>query len=156
MSMIPKQAMDANADVQKVVLSGMKIMYAPETAKLLDEGINAEAPLPEKLAMTTAGIMKLVDERSPNGIPPQAVAPGAMLLLFDFAMFLKQTGKENPSEDDIQKAMQMLRPMLVEIFTKHGKGVKGAPPAGMPEQPQQAPQPAPQQPAGLVGATMGA
>ena len=35
--MIPQKAMANNKAVQKVVLSGMKLLYSPSTAKLLDD-----------------------------------------------------------------------------------------------------------------------
>lgn len=144
--MIPQNAMANNKAVQKVVLSGMKLLYSPSTAKLLDDGLKADVPMPQKLAIEIAGIMKLVDERTPKGIPPEAIAPGAVMLLFDLAHFMRQSGAGNPTDEDIQAAIKILQKFLLEIFTKMGKGVQGRG-AAQPQQPQQTQQTQqPQQP----------
>ena len=132
-----------NKAVQKVVLSGMKLLYSPSTAKLLDDGLKADVPMPQKLAIEIAGIMKLVDERTPKGIPPEAIAPGAVMLLFDLAHFMRQSGAGNPTDEDIQAAIKILQKFLLEIFTKMGKGVqgRGAAQSQQSQQPQQTQQP---------------
>lgn len=141
--MIPQNAMANNKAVQKVVLSGMKLLYSPSTAKLLDDGLKADVPMPQKLAIEIAGIMKLVDERTPKGIPPEAIAPGAVMLLFDLAHFMRQSGAGNPTDEDIQAAIKILQKFLLEIFTKMGKGVqgRGAAQSQQSQQPQQTQQP---------------
>ena len=136
-----------NKAVQKVVLSGMKLLYSPSTAKLLDDGLKADVPMPQKLAIEIAGIMKLVDERTPKGIPPEAIAPGAVMLLFDLAHFMRQSGAGNPTDEDIQAAIKILQKFLLEIFTKMGKGVQGS---AQPQQTQPAQQPQQQLPRGLL------
>ena len=148
--MIPQNAMANNKAVQKVVLSGMKLLYSPSTAKLLDDGLKADVPMPQKLAIEIAGIMKLVDERTPRGIPPEAIAPGAVMLLFDLAHFMRQSGAGNPTDDDIQAAIKILQRMLLEIFTKMGKGATGQQQPQQPQQPQPAQQPQQQPPRGLL------
>lgn len=148
--MIPQNAMANNKAVQKVVLSGMKLLYSPSTAKLLDDGLKADVPMPQKLAIEIAGIMKLVDERTPKGIPPEAIAPGAVMLLFDLAQFMRQSGAGNPTDEDIQAAIKILQKFLLEIFTKMGKGVQGAAQTKQPQQPQPAQQPQQQPPRGLL------
>lgn len=156
--MIPQQTTDMNAEVQRVVLAGMKIMYAKETADLLEQTMSNKQPMPQRLAMEIGGLMKLVDERTQKGIAPDAIAPASIMLLFDLAKFIKQSGRGNPTEKDIKQAMILLGPMLKEIFGKHGKGANPpAPPQGQPqpEQPQAQAMP-PQQPTGLIGSAMGA
>lgn len=148
--MIPQNAMANNKAVQKVVLSGMKLLYSPSTAKLLDDGLKADVPMPQKLAIEIAGIMKLVDERTPKGIPPEAIAPGAVMLLFDLAHFMRQSGAGNPTDEDIQAAIKILQKFLLEIFTKMGKGVQGAAQPQQPQQPQPAQQPQQQPQRGLL------
>lgn len=143
--MIPQSAMANNKAVQRVVLSGMKLLYSPSTAKLLDDGLKADVPMPQKLAIEIAGIMKLVDERTPKGIPPEAIAPGAVMLLFDLAQFMRQSGAGNPTDEDIQAAIKILQKFLLEIFTKMGKGATGQQ-QSQPTQPTQQAQQAQQQP----------
>lgn len=148
--MIPQKAMANNKAVQKVVLSGMKLLYSPSTAKLLDDGLKADVPMPQKLAIEIAGIMKLVDERTPKGIPPEAIAPGAVMLLFDLAHFMRQSGAGNPTDEDIQAAIKILHKFLLEIFTKMGKGATGQQQSQQTQQPQPAQQAQQQPPRGLL------
>lgn len=148
--MIPQNAMANNKAVQKVVLSGMKLLYSPSTAKLLDDGLKADVPMPQKLAIEIAGIMKLVDERTPKGIPPEAIAPGAVMLLFDLAHFMRQSGAGNPTDEDIQAAIKILHKFLLVIFTKMGKGATGQQQQQQTQQPQPAQQAQQQPPHGLL------
>lgn len=148
--MIPQNAMANNKAVQKVVLSGMKLLYSPSTAKLLDDALKADVPMPQKLAIEIAGIMKLVDERTPKGIPPEAIAPGAVMLLFDLAHFMRQSGAGNPTDEDIQAAIKILHKFLLVIFTKMGKGATGQQQSQQTQQPQPTQQAQQQPPRGLL------
>ena len=149
--MIPAQAMQNNVAVQKVVLSGMKLLYSPSTRKMLMDGIAADAPMPQKLAMEIAGVMKLIDDRTPSGIPPQAIAPGAIMLLFDLAAFMRQAKIGNPSDEDVMAAIKVMKGLLLELFTKHGKGATAQQQAqSAPAWQQQLAQQPPARPAGLL------
>ena len=106
--------------------------------------------MPQKLAIEIAGIMKLVDERTPKGIPPEAIAPGAVMLLFDLAHFMRQSGAGNPTDEDIQAAIKILQKFLLEIFTKMGKGATGQQQQQQTQQPQPTQQAQQQPPRGLL------
>lgn len=118
---IPQQAIDLQTKVQKIVMAGMKVMYDPQTFQMLLDGITAEMPMPQKLAMEVAGVLKIVDGKSANGLPPETVAPSAMLLMYELAEFMKQSGAGNPTKEDIMGAMPILQKVLVDTFSKSGK-----------------------------------
>ena len=149
---IPQQASDLQTKVQKIVMVGMKIMYDPSMRKTLMAGVTSKIPMPKKLALETAGVMKLIDMKTNAGIPPDAVAPSAVLLMYEFALFMKQSGAGEPTQDDMKAAMVMLQKLLIEVFTKTGKAVTQGRPQ---QQPQPQAQPA-QQPAGLIQQQAGA
>lgn len=62
---VPAAAGDLQSKVQRVVYAGLKLMYAPQMRKMLVEGITAKTPMPQKLAMETAGVMKIM---TANGV----------------------------------------------------------------------------------------
>ena len=142
-----QQAALANEEkVHRVVLAGMKLMYSPETFKMLLSGITKQAPIPQKLAMEVAGVMHLIDQKSQSGLTPDVVAPASVLLLFELAEFMRQSGAGNPTKGDIQAAIQLLQKVVSSVFSKSGKAVTG----GSPQ--QQAPMAPPAAPAGLISA----
>lgn len=148
---IPQQALDLQTQVQKIVLAGMKVMYDPQTFQVLLDGIASNVPLPQKLALEVAGVLKIVDGKSPNGLPPAAVAPAAVLLLYDLAQFMQESKSGNPSPDDLQQALPLLRQALAQAIGQKGKAAQGAnadQPAQQPSAPQQ------QAPTGLIGRQM--
>lgn len=130
---IPQQALSLQDKVQKIVMAGMKVMYDPSTSQMLLDGVTAQTPTPQKLAMEVAGVMTIVHRKSANGLPPETVAPAAMMLLFELAQFMKQAGAGDPSKEDIAAAMPLLRQALSSVF-------KDAPQAAQAAQPQPAPQ----------------
>lgn len=126
---------------EKVVLAGMKVMFDKKTFDLMKNGLlKKDVPIAKRLATETAGLMKLLDGKAKNGIPPQILPSAAAMLLMEMAKFMKEAGADNPTEADIDAALQMLMQLLAQVFMKSGQ-----------PQPQPQPQPAPtQQPAGMI------
>lgn len=146
-----QQAALATEDkVHRVVLAGMKLMYDPKTFPILLSGITKQIPMPQKLAMEVAGVLHLIDQQTQSGLTPDVLAPASILLLFELAGFMRDSGAGNPSKNDIQAAMQIMQKVVATVFARAGKAVTGA-------QPQSAPQAAaaPASP-GLVGTAQGA
>lgn len=113
---IPQQALSMQEKTQRIVMAGMKVMYSPETSKMLTEGMTSDAPMPQKLAMEVAGVMKIVHDKTANGLPPETVAPAAMMLLFELAQFMQQSGAGSPTKDDISAAVPILQNALKSIL----------------------------------------
>ncbi len=143
---IPATAEDLQSKVERVVVAGLKLMYDPKMRKMLVDGTTAKTPLPQKLAMETAGIMKLLKDKAPNGIPPEVVSPAAVMIMFEFALFMKQAGMGTPSPQEMQAAMKILQQLLITVFAP-----RGAPPAASaPAAPVPAPAPAAPAQGGLI------
>ena len=121
--------------LQKVVLAGMKLMYDEKSFKLFKNGIsNTKVPLPERLAMETAGLMKMLMDKAQNRIPPDVLPAAAAMLLMEMAKFIKDAGIEDFTQEDIQKALQIMLKLMKQVFAG------GQAPTPAPQQPPQQPQ----------------
>lgn len=151
MNPIPQQALSLHAKIEKIVMAGMTIMYAPQTRNMLMSGITSQAPMPQKLAMEVAGLMKIIDGKSPSGLPPETVAPASALLMYELADFIKQSGAGSPTPEDIAAALQQLRQIMVKVFSTDSKAVSGGQP---PQAPAAQPMAPPASPPGIIGQQM--
>ena len=153
---IPQQAQDLQKKIQGVVLVSMRIMYDPKMRQTLLNGIKSQMPLPQKLAIEVSGVLKIVDQRTKNGLTPDILVPAAVVLMYEYALFMKQAGLGNPGPDDIKAALPILQQLLVKVFAEGGKAVmRQVQPNAQPA--TQSQQPAPQQPAGgLIAQPAGA
>jgi hypothetical protein len=131
---------------KKVVLAGMKLMYDEKTFELFANGMkNKKIPLPERLAMEAAGLMKMLADKSNGKIPPEIIAPAAAMLLMEMAKFMKDSGLEKPTGADVEKATMMLMDLLKKVLG--GKQAAQPQPPAAPPPPQAPAQP---QPRGLL------
>jgi hypothetical protein len=130
---IPQNELQQQQAVQQAVLAGMRLMYDKKTFPMLLNGMKSATPMPQKLAMETAGIIKLVDEHAPQGLQPEVVAQASVMLLLELVDFMSQAGQK-PTEKDAMDAIGMLKTVLVKVFSKSGKAVKKpAPQQAMPQ-----------------------
>jgi hypothetical protein len=145
MEMNPKDAQH----MAQVVMAGMKLMYDKTTSKMLTKGITRKnVPLPKRLAMETAGLMKLLMDRSQNKIPKQILIPAALTLMVEMAKFMADAGVEKPTKQDMDAAKDALVIIMKRLFGGP-PGPQQAPAA--PQAPAPAPAaPAPEQQGGLM------
>ena len=130
-------------DFEKVVLAGMKLMYDERTFGIFKQGMmKQDVPLPQRLAMEAAGLMKMLMEKSGNKIPPQILPSAAAMLLMEMGKFMAEAGVAKPTSDEIRAATMLLMKMLKSLFSKP----QGQPQGGAPQQPQQPGAQSPQQP----------
>ena len=131
---------DADA-LHRVVLAGMKLMYDPKIFPMFKQALEAGGPLPQVLASQAAGLFKILMDKSGGKIPKQITIPAATMLMMEMADFMRKAKLANPSEKDIQAAVQILIKLLVKVFT-------GGQPAGQPAPGAVPGQPAAPAPAG--------
>ncbi len=133
---MPPQDME---NFQKIVLAGMKIMYDEKTFRILKNSMmDRTKPLQVRLAMDSAGLMKMLDEKSGGKIPRQLIAPAGAMLLMEMGKFMAEVGVEKPTPDQIREATGMLMQFLKQLFASAPAGAQ--PPTGQPAvQPQAAP-----------------
>ena len=104
-------------NVQKLVMAGMTIMYDAKTFPIFERGLSRKAvPIPQRLAMEVAGLMKMLMERSGGKIPRQIIIPAALMLLAEMAHFMAQADIDKPTGDDLNKAKSMLPVLLKKLF----------------------------------------
>lgn len=104
-------------NVQKLVMAGMMIMYDAKTFQIFEKGISRKnVPIPQRLAMEVAGLMKMLMEKSGGKIPRQIIIPAALMLLAEMAHFMVQAGIDKPTGDDLNKAKSMLPVLLKKLF----------------------------------------
>lgn len=136
---------------QRVVLAGMKLMFSEKTFPMLKSGLTkVDVPLPQRLALETAGLFKMLMEKSGNKIPIQLIAPAGAMMLMEMAKFAADGGIAKPTQKDIAEASGLLLKMLHKMYAGGQQQPPAAPPAEpMPQQPPAAPaQPMP--PAGIM------
>lgn len=150
MEMNPKDMQD----FERVVLAGMKIMYDERTFGIFKQGMmKQEVPLPQRLAMEAAGLMKMLMEKSGNKIPPQILPAAAAMLLMEMGKFMAEAGVAKPTSDDMRTATMLLMKILKSMFSKQPQGEapqQPQPPTA--QSPQQPVPPQPQPASGLIGA----
>lgn len=101
---IPPETKDA---VDRVVAAGMRMMYAPAMREDLQAEIARDAPVPQKLAESTAGLVLTLDQQAKGGIPVQAIFPAAVGLLGEASEVLAAAGQPVTQEDYNAAALQV-------------------------------------------------
>lgn len=131
---------------ERVVLAGMRLMYDKRTFEIFKRGLLREdRPVPQRLAAESAGLMKMLYDKSNGQMPKNIIAPAASMLLMEMGKFMTEAGIAQVSSDDVRQGTQLLMGMLKQMFGG----------AQTPEQPAQPAAPA--QPAGgLMQSSQGA
>jgi len=101
---------------ERVVLAGKKILYSKETQQMVDEFLQGDLPVANKLGEGVANIVVMIDNKANGAVPKDVLIPAATVLLFDAADFLKRTG-ETVTSEDIGKAYEL---MFYGIFSAYG------------------------------------
>lgn len=137
---------------QRVVLAGMKLMFSEKTFAMLKTGMTKQdVPLPQRLAMETAGLMKMLMEKSAGKIPKQLIAPIGAMLLMEMGKFMAEGGVAQPNDKDISEATGLLFKLLFKMYGGGGQPQPQQVPAAPAAQPVPPvpPQP-PAAPAGMI------
>ena len=157
MTPIPAGMDPQTADaMRRVVVAGTRLMYDPKVFPAFKQALEAQAPLPDKLAAQAAGLMKILMDRSGGKLPKKVVIPAGVALLLEMAHFMAQSGLAKPTEQDLKAATKKLIALLVRIFggPSGAPAAPGAPPTAPPPG---APMPPPTPPPGIIaGAQPGA
>lgn len=141
--------MDNMENFKKVVLAGMKLMYDKNVFERTKAGmLRKNVPLPQRLAVETAGLMKVLMDKSQGKIPPALIAPAASMLLMEMGKFMAEAGIEEPTPEQIREGTKILMELLKRLFApKQGQPVPQQPATPPAAPPQQV---APAQPAGIM------
>lgn len=111
--MDPKQA-DA---YDRVTAAGMKMMYAPDNAEMIQGLImDEQVPVPNKLGEGIANLLVMMDNQGNGSIPKEILVPVGVTLMFEAADYLFEVGVD-VTEDDLGKALEL---MINGIFVGYG------------------------------------
>lgn len=128
------QDMDA---FERVVLAGMKLMYDQRTFEIFKRGLMREdRPVPQRLATETAGLMKMLFDKSNGKMPKQIIAPAAAMLLMEMGKFMTEAGVAEVTSDDVKQGTALLMNALKAMFADAAQQVAPAPGGLMAPQPQ--------------------
>lgn len=101
----------------RVLTAGMKMLYAPENAEVMQKLIMDDAiPLANKLGEGVANLLVMMDNQGNGTIPKEVLAPVGIALLFEATDYLFELGIE-ASEDDLGEALEL---MITGLFTGFG------------------------------------
>ena len=125
-------------NVEKIVLAGMKIFYAKETAGLRDALLAGKYDVIERLATNATGLMQMIWDKSQGKLPPADISPAALMLVYEIASFMKEAGVKITNKD-VDQAVPLTMQMLKELFTKLLSQKQGGNPQQTIPQPQQPP-----------------
>jgi hypothetical protein len=158
-----KVAPDMRKAFNKIVVAGMKLMYAPKTEKMLRQQMNSGPP-PQAAGQGAAKVVGLLLTKSKGTAPFKAMIPAGVMLTCEALDFLERAGKAELTPDLVSEAVQEFGSAVLQVIgvtpekleqmmarAPGGQKPQGQPAAPQTEQP--AAPPAAQQPAGaLIGA----
>lgn len=102
---------------ERVVVAGMKVMFDKSSHQSALEQLQGEGPVSERLGKAVAGLMVLLFKQSNQTMPPQVIIPAGTDLLIRAADFLKKSGSEQVTDQDVGEALSI---MIETILTKFG------------------------------------
>lgn len=90
---------------ERVVLAGMKVMFSDETNEMAMNALRGDGPIDERLARGVAALMGLLIKQSNGTLPPPIVIPAGIELIAAAGDYLKKSGDEPITDDEIAGAM---------------------------------------------------
>ena len=130
----------------KIVLSGMRIMFSKESHKLFIDQLQKEGPLAKKIADGITGLMYLMWTESNKSIPPQLIIPATTALTLRAFDYVQQTGDPEATKEVLGQSLEGAIDGVMRGFGGSADTIEQAIPAaqGQGAMPQQgAPQSAP-------------
>jgi hypothetical protein len=134
---------------ERVVLAGMKVMFDPQTHEMALKAIQGEGPVEQRLAQGIAGLMGTLIDQSNQTMPPQVVIPAGIELLVAAGDYLRESGADPITDEQIGEAMAQFVQIVLEqagadptelqAMLQGGMGEGAAPAGEMPA--EQAPAP---------------
>lgn len=101
----------------RVVTAGMKMLYSPENARMIQDIItNEDVPVANKLGEGIANLLVMMDNSGNGTIPKEILVPAGVALLFEAADYLFEIGVEF-TENDLGDALELL---IKGVFVGYG------------------------------------
>jgi hypothetical protein len=157
-----KVAPDMKKAFNKIVVAGMKLMYAPQTEKMLRKQMDSGPP-PIAAGQGAAKVVGLMLAKSKGTAPFKAMIPAGVMLTMEALDFLEKAGKAELTPELVAEAVQEFGSAVLQVIgvtpDKLEQMMSRVPDAqkqqAQEQQPPQEPAPQQPQPAGpqpLIGA----
>ena len=89
----------------KVVLSGMRIMFDKNSHKMMEDQLAQPGPMPQKIATGIISLMYMLWTQSNKTIPPQLIVPATVVLTLRAFQFLQQSKDPEATTQVLGEAM---------------------------------------------------
>jgi len=99
---LPPELKDA---YERVVLAGMKVMFDPSTHEMSMKAIQGPGPIDTRLARGVAALIGTLVKESNGTMPPPIIIPAGIELIAAAGDYLKKSGVEKVTDDDVAGAM---------------------------------------------------
>lgn len=93
---VPPNLQDA---FDRTVVAGMKVLFSKETNSFINEGLQQDKPLADKLSGGVIKLMQMLFEQSKGKMPGEIVIPAGIFLLLEMLDYVQQLGMEVTPED---------------------------------------------------------
>ena len=111
---IPPQMRDA---YDRVVAAGMKFMFDRNTHKFMQQEMQREGQIDDKLATGVLGLIEMLVSQSKGAFPQQLIIPAAIELMLHAADYAAQTGSAEVTPELMASAIQKF---TIALFQKAG------------------------------------
>jgi len=147
-----KVAPDQKKAFDRIILAGMRLMYADETEAMLKKQIASAEP-PIAAGQGAAKLVGLMLAKSKGTAPMKAMMPGGVVLTCEALDFMEKAGKVQLTPDIVSEAVQEFGSAVLQVIgvtpEKLEQMMARIPDAQKPQQPEPEPEQAapPAQPA---------
>lgn len=101
---------------ERVVIAGMKVMFSKQTHRIMLNEMQKQGPVAQRLGNGIAGLMLLMFKESNETMPPQVIIPAGIELLMQAVDFMRKTGMEKITNEDIGNAIQVMITVVLQKF----------------------------------------
>jgi len=90
----------------KIVLSGMRIMFSKGSHQLFTDQLQKEGPLGEKISTGIVSLMYMLWTQSNKSIPPQLIIPATVALTVRAFDYVQKTGDPEATKEVLGQAVE--------------------------------------------------
>lgn len=100
--------------LQRIVVAGMKVMFAQQTRQMLMQALQGNAPIGVKVGQGVAGLLGLLTQESQGSLPKNMLIPAGMILCLHACEFLDQSGAQL-GDKDVGVAIEAMQAAVMKV-----------------------------------------
>lgn len=100
--------------LQRIVVAGMKVMFAPQTRHMLQQALQGSSPIGVKVGQGVAGLLGLLQQESQGSLPKNLLIPAGMVLCVHACEFLDQSGAQL-GDKDVGVAIDAMQQAIMRV-----------------------------------------